>query len=310
MNNLLKTYCVVLSSIFLYAASAFAEDVLMLKNIDRITHIEVNKNYKNKIRIITRDIWQPNDTVIYNSWCEIPFTSRANDSITLRAPAPYIYCGYDTPVNLYVTYSDYGMGLGIMNEEEWSREDTISRELISPKLIKAFKHLSTYKYDFENIDSDTIYFRKRNTNKGFYITPDGHKHSIKFSDEDNIDNFNNNCLILTLKDFASEKVNGQRYGYINMDGNAQIPFKFYKATPFNNGYAMVLSISENEYGNDDFIAYFIDTKGKILNKSFSEDTYSLWNSKPRFGKSYGVINRDGYWGLIDTFGNTTFDKTN
>lgn len=313
MKNLIKAYCVVLLSIFLYDATASAESVLLLKNIARITDIEVNKDYPNKITVITSDIWQPNDTAIYDSWCAIPFTDTANDSITLRAPAPYTYCGYDTPVNLYVTYSDYGIGLGIMNETEWSRDDTISRESISPNLIKAFRNISTNKYDFEKIDSDTIYFRKRKSNKGFYITPDGHKHSIKFSDEDysnNINNYNNDGLILILKDFATDKVNGQFYGYINMDGNAQIPFKFYKGTPFNNGYAMVLSISENEYGNDDFIAYFISTKGKILNNSYSEDRYSLWTCRPRFGKSYGVINREGYWGLVDTFGNTTFDKTN
>ena len=57
---------------------------------------------------------------------------------------------------------------------------------------------------------------------------------------------------------------------------------------------------------------YIDKKGKILADyefempKYAEHLIEYYHRRP-FGNGFGLIVKDGKWGLIDRFGTTTFD---
>ena len=90
--------------------------------------------------------------------------------------------------------------------------------------------------------------------------------------------------ILPPSEGLSRTRKGDLWGYLDMDGNVVIPFKFEEASDFQNGLARVKI-------NRKFT--FIDQKGKRLTK-FYKQAYN-------FSEGLAIIEIDGLRGFIDRF---------
>lgn len=79
-----------------------------------------------------------------------------------------------------------------------------------------------------------------------------------------------------------------KYGYIGINGNVAIPFRFTHAADFSEGLAAVLS--------DDAKYFFIDATGKVVIKphrydrvgKFTDDKCQVWHKEKTW-----FINREG-----------------